>query len=77
LLYVRQNGSQEALAFTNVVIASDKNDALNQAEAAISEGEFISDTRGFVVENSSVDEVDRELIEQAATDILGWSPPAA
>jgi hypothetical protein len=62
--------------FNVVVIALNKEAALEQALVALREGVAESETRKWRIVTSSVKQVDRDLLERAATEILGWSAPA-
>ena len=63
--------------FNVVVIAPNKEYALEQALVALREGAAESEMRKFRIVTSMVKQVDRELLERAATEILGWSAPDA
>ncbi len=60
-----------------VVIASSEEAALEQALVTLREGVAESETRKWRVVTSTVKQVDRELLERAATEILGWTAPDA
>jgi hypothetical protein len=74
LAVVSDAASGEALAYSEVVIAESEHDALEKAKVKIAADEFVSDVRGFSVEQSVAKQVDRALLEQAATSVLGWLP---
>jgi 2-keto-3-deoxy-6-phosphogluconate aldolase len=63
--------------FTSLEIAPSKEAALSLAEASIRKGAFASGTRTWVIESSSVTEIERDLIERAAREVLGWNPPTS
>jgi hypothetical protein len=75
MLLLKHPDSGKPLAFTSVQIAMSEDKALKQCQALIRKGEFASGTRNWAIESSSVKVVDRETIEQAARQILGWAPP--
>jgi hypothetical protein len=77
LLILKHADTGGSLSSTKLAIASSKEAALQQCEAFIRKGAFASGTRDWIIERSSFTEVDRELLEQAATEILGWSPPSS
>ena len=60
-----------------VVIAPSGEAALEQALVTLREGVAESETRKWRVVTSTVKRVDRDLLERAATEILGWSRPDA
>jgi hypothetical protein len=57
------------------VIASNQESALEQALVTLREESAESKTGRWRVVTSSVKQIDRDLLEQAATEILGWSAP--
>ena len=60
-------------SFNVVVIASSEEAALEQALATLREGASESKTGRWRIVTSAVKQVDRQLLERAATEILGWS----
>ena len=74
LVVVNDAASNEALAYSEVVIAESEQDAIEKAKVKIAADEFVSDVRGFSVEQSAAKMIDRALLEQAATTVLGWLP---
>jgi hypothetical protein len=74
LVIVDDAATNEALAYSEVVIAESEQDALEKAKVKIAADEFVSDVRGFSVEQSVAKKIDRALLEQAATTVLGWLP---
>ena len=57
------------------VIASTQEAALEQALVTFRGESAESKTGRWRVVTSSVEQIDRELLERAATEILGWSAP--
>ena len=77
LVVVIDADTQEALAYSEVVIAESEQEALEKARVKIAADEYVSDVRGFAVEQSVAKVIDRALLEQAATVVLGWLPDNA
>lgn len=75
LFELRQPNSTEFLTVTDVVVAKDESDARHQCEALVREGSFASGTRGWVIDRFTFREVNRNMLERAATEVLGWSAP--
>ena len=60
-----------------VVIAPSGEAALEQALVTLRAGVAESKPRNLRIVTSMVKQVDRELLERAATEILGWTAPGA
>ena len=63
--------------FNVVVSAPSKEAALAQTSVILRERVAESEIRKWRIVTSTVTQVDRELIERAATEILGWRAPEA
>jgi len=74
LLLKHPNGVQSVTSL--FFVADSPEAAVQRAREQLNEAEFISDTRGTVIESHSVHEIGREHIEEAATEVLDWKPPA-
>ena len=74
LVVVVDAATKAAVPYADVVIAESEQDALEIAKLKISADEFAFDTRAFSVEQSGAKPIDRALLKQAATSVLGWLP---
>ena len=74
LVVVVDAATNESVPYADVVIAESEQEALEIAKLKISADEFAFDTRAFSVEQSGAKPIDRALLKQAATTVLGWLP---
>lgn len=75
LIAIHKPGTDTPLVFAQVVVASDQQDAIDQAVEEVRAREFQSSADGFNVISQSATQIDHELIEEAAEAVLGWKRP--
>ena len=65
----------EEFSYHPPVVAENEQDAIDQVSELKAEVEFLKNIQGCVVKHASATEVAREIVEQAAIEVLGWRPP--
>ena len=73
-LLLRSATTNDRALFTHTTIAESREEAMEHAAASAELATRRAGWRELEVESSTVIEIDRDLIERAAREVLGWSP---
>lgn len=73
-LLLRSATTHDRALFTHTTIAETREEAMEHAAASADLATRRAGWGEWEVENSTVIEIDRDLIERAAREVLGWAP---